>query len=714
MSTTSKHVKRVPSPGALPILTHLDISKLYKDLDCILTENNKVIENTVSHDLEQKHAAFFWQAIDKIECAIDNLNKFHSKIEQTNIVCHHEIPQKDYIALQEKITDWYAKFCCNSKVYELFIHAAKQDEFSTLDTTQQKVIDNYIHRLEYSGANLTVTEQERYIQLQKALKKATIQFEQNVQRSRASRALQITDQKELEGLPSDIVERAKQRAAVERKSGWLFTVNTSNYGAIIKCAKSKHLRTKMYTIWQSTATEKAYDNTPVMFEILKTRYHLSQLYQDKKFSNYAEFVLLQDKRIDQSVATVLEFLERLIEIAKPAAQKDLIMLKTFAQKKGYQDQFAQEDIAYFSKQLGEERFLSEEQVKQYFPLPYTLDAILKNLATFFDITFKEIFSSEEKVPYKWDPHVRVFEIYDAKHYVQAYLYFDLFEREDKLQHTCMVHCQTRHIRYESQDKVLQIPIAFINCNFQSPLPNQPSLMTFQEVETLLHEIGHGLQHALTQVDRSTLSGSSGISADAVEIPSQLVEKFAHTSEYLQTISQHVKTGEKLSHEMIKQLQASSKFLGSLVLLRQLSLALFDFRLYAAFRLDQGIEQIQTIKKEIIDKTYLLPVNLSMNSFENSFEHIFCNDYYAAGYYSYLRAEVCADNYFDTLNKKERGVLNPTMGKKLLDGLFGQGGTENPLVQLENFCEKPISLDFLLDSYGIEKEAEIISDTVVSS
>ena len=304
-----------------------------------------------------------------------------------------------------------------------------------------------------------------------------------------------------------------------------------------------------------------------------------------------------------------------------------------------------------------------------------------------------ITAKERKDVDVWHPDVRFFELYDENNELRGSFYLDLYARENKRGGAWMDDCVGQ---MRKADGSLQKPVAYLTCNFNRPVNGKPALFTHDEVITLFHEFGHGLHHMLTRIETAGVSGISGVPWDAVELPSQFMENWCWEPEALAFISGHYETGEPLPKELLDKMLAAKNYQAALFILRQLEFGLFDFRLHAEFRPDQGAKILETLAE--IKKLVAVVPSPSWGRFPHAFSHIFAGGY-AAGYYSYLWADVLAADAFSRF--EEEGIFNRETGQSFLDNILSRGGSEEPMDLFKRFRGREPQLDAMLEHYGIK-------------
>ncbi|MDC9727972.1 MAG: M3 family metallopeptidase, partial [Methyloprofundus sp.] len=403
------------------------------------------------------------------------------------------------------------------------------------------------------------------------------------------------------------------------------------------------------------------------------------------FNNYAELSLAT--KMAETPKQVTDFLEELAEKSLPQAKQDLVDLTAFTTEHyGINKLFAW-DVGYFSEKMRQHAYdLSQEEVKQYFPAPKVLSGLFSVVEKLYGLQI-----SEEQGIDTWHEEVRFFQILDKSGELRGKFYIDLYARAQKRGGAWMDDCVGRKITADG----LQVPVAYLTCNFTPPTANDPALLTHDEVLTLFHEFGHGLQHMLTKVDHLGVSGINGVEWDAVELPSQFMENWCWEKEALDLISGHYKTGDALPESLFNKMLAAKNFQAGMLMVRQLEFSLFDFRLHQEYKPENGA-RIYEVLDEIRQQVSVM-VPPAFNRFAHSFSHIFAGGY-AAGYYSYKWAEVLSSDAYSLF--EEQGIFNQEAGRAFLENILETGGSENAMVLFVKFRGREPKIDALLRHNGI--------------
>ncbi|NBS10773.1 MAG: M3 family peptidase, partial [Burkholderiaceae bacterium] len=538
-------------------------------------------------------------------------------------------------------------------------------EFAKLSPEQQKVIDNSLRDFRLGGAELADDQKPRFTQIQDEQAALAKAFSDHVLDATDSFIHLVSSQADLIGLPEDAIAAAADTAKQKGLEGWAFTLHFPSYYPVQQYSQNRSLRRLLYEAYVTRASELApqyskgnieWDNTHNMIEQLRLRDEEARMLG---FDNYAALSLAP--KMARDVSEVDSFLTDFAKRAKPFAQKDWNELQEFARSLGLVDGIEPWDMAFISERLKHERYaFSENELKQYFPLPKVLDGLFKVIQTLFSVNIQPA-----SLPI-WHPSVQSFEIRNANNQIIAYFYLDPYARSGKRGGAWMDDARGRRLLANGE---IQAPVAYLVCNFAAPVEvngqlRQPTI-THDDVITLFHESGHGLHHLLTQVGALGVSGINGVEWDAVELPSQFMENFCWEWEVLQQMTAHVDTGLPLPRDLYNKMLSAKNFQNGLTTMRQLVFSLTDWRLHSQFdaQTAQG-QAVLDLAREINNQFHVIP-QATISRWPNTFSHIFAGGY-AAGYYSYKWAEVLsADVYsaFEEAAKQKGTVLDAETGKR---------------------------------------------------
>ena len=633
------------TPFSLPPFSAIKPEHVVPAVTKALDDCRAAVERAVAQG-----APYTWENLCQPLAEVDDvLGRIFSPVSHLNSVKNSPELREAYeqtLPLLSEYSTWVGQ---HEGLYKAYRDLRDGDHYATLNTAQKKAVDNALRDFELSGIGLAKEQQKRYGEIAARLSELGNQYSNNVLDATMGWTKLVNDESELSGMPESALAAAKAQAEAKEQEGFLLTLDI-----------------------------------PVMAEILALRHELAQLLG---FDSFADKSLAT--KMAENPQQVLDFLTDLAKRARPQGEKELAQLRAFAKAEFGVDELQPWDIAYYSEKQKQHLYsISDEQLRPYFPENKAVNGLFEVVKRIYGITAKE--RTDVDV---WHPEVRFFELYDEKNELRGSFYLDLYAREHKRGGAWMDDCvgQMRKL-----DGSLQKPVAYLTCNFNRPVNGKPALFTHDEVITLFHEFGHGLHHMLTRIDTAGVSGISGVPWDAVELPSQFMENWCWEPEALAFISGHYETGEPLPQELLEKMLAAKNYQAAMFILRQLEFGLFDFRLHAEFSPQQGAKILETLA-EIKQQVALIP-GPSWGRFPHAFSHIFAGGY-AAGYYSYLWADVLAADAFSRF--EEEGIFNRETGQSFLDNILSRGGSEEPMVLFKRFRGREPQLDAMLEHYGIK-------------
>lgn len=599
-----------------------------------------------------------------------------------------------YNAGLPKITEYGLELSQSEPLYQAYKRLSESPSFATLNETQKKVVRDALRDFRLSGIGLPPERKERFKQISMRLSELQTKFEENLMDAIQAWQLHVTDVSRLAGMAPAALEQAAQKAKAKNLDGWLLTLDFPSYDAVVSYADDRELRRELYTAYATRASDQGpqagkFDNSKLMDEILALRHEEAQLLG---YRNYAELSLAT--KMAESPDAVETFLLDLAKRSKPRAQAEVDELRAFARSLGGPEDLEPWDLAYYGEKLKEKQLdLNDEALRPYFPLPAVLDGLFKLVQRLYGVHVVP-----ESGVSVWHPQVQVYALQDESGTTFGRFYLDPYAREQKRGGAWMDECVSRRRSREG----LQLPVAYLVCNFRPPLGEQPGLLTHDEVLTLYHEFGHGLHLLMTRVEESALAGIHGVEWDAVELPSQFMENWCYEPEFLREYARHWQTGEPLPQDQIDKLRQSRVFQTGLATVRQVEFALFDLRLHRDYAPGQGARVLETIAKVRDEVAVLRPP--PFNRMPWSFSHIFAGGY-AAGYYSYKWAEVLSADAFAAF--EEAGLTPEKLrdtGRKFLEGILSRGGSREAAELFRAFRGREPSIEPLLRHNGLVAES----------
>ncbi len=664
---------------ALPAFSQIRAEHVEPAIDQLLADNRSQIEKLIEANPQPD-----WHSlVQPIEEMDDRLSRAWSPVSHMNSVVNSDEMRAAYNACLPKLSDYSTEMGQNAGLYKAYKYVAEHD--AGLDDAQKKVLENALQDFQLSGIDLSADKQQRFREISQSLSKLTSEFEEHILDATNAWVKPVDDISLLSGLPESALDLARQNAQQRELDGWALTLEFPSYYPVMTYADSGELRHELYKAYNCRASDQGdnpqWDNSAIMEEILALRHEQAQLLG---FDNYAQRSLA--RKMARSTDEVFGFLQDLASRSKPQAQKELEELQTFARDKHGIAQLQPWDIAYYSEKLRQEKYaISQEELKPYFPVDRVINGMFDVVSRLYDVKFHQLEGIDT-----WHPDVRFYEIRDDSG-VRAQFYFDLYARPKKRGGAWMDDCASR---MKTPDH-LQIPVAYMTCNFTPPVGDKPALLTHNEVETLFHEFGHGLHHMLTRIDYSAVSGINGVAWDAVELPSQFMENWCWEKQALQVISGHYESGEPIPDELYQRMLNAKNFQSAMMMVRQLEFSLFDFHIHADYDPASGGRIYETLNRVREQVAVIMPPHWSR--FAHGFSHIFAGGY-AAGYYSYKWAEILSADAFSLF--EEQGVFDRQTGLSFLQSILEKGGSEDAMDLFVAFRGREPKIDALLRHSGI--------------
>lgn len=675
--TTTEHYQ-------LPEFSKINVDTIEKDIGILLEKNLESIDTL----LINSHPYSWDNLMKPLEELDDHLHKAWSPISHMNSVVNSESLRNAYNACLPKLSEYSTALSQNETLYNAIKSIQEGDDFDSLDKAQQQILNHEIRDFKLAGVALPKEKKQRFAQLCKELSQLTAQFSDNVLDATMGWHLHITDENKIKGLPQHAIDAAKAAAKQQNKEGWVFTLEFPSYYAVATYADDRQLREEMYTAYSTRASDQGptagkWDNSPIMQDILQHRLELAQLLG---FNSYAEYSLAT--KMVTNTQDVIDFLQNLIGASYKRAKQEFKELQEFAAKELHIEGLQAWDVAYASEKLRQQRYaISQEELRPYFPEDKVLTGLFSVVNKLYHVNIKPL----ERID-TWHSDAKCYALYNDNDELISLFYIDLYARENKRGGAWMDDYRNRRLLENAN---IQTPVAYITCNFNAPVGDQPALFSHDDVVTLFHEFGHSLQHMLTNINYADAAGINGIPWDAVEIASQILENWAWEKESIALISGHFETGAPLPDELFERMHKARNFQSAMQMVRQLEFSLFDFRLHMGFDPQQK-NQVQSILNEVRSQVAVVPAP-EFNRFQHSFSHIFAGGY-SAGYYSYKWAEVMAADAFSLF--KEKGIFDSKISQRFLETFLQSGGAEEPMDLFIKFRGRKPDVNALLQQDGI--------------
>ena len=643
------------------------IAEARADIDAIINEPDApTFTNTI------EALAFSGKQLGDITSIVFNLNYAHTDTTLQKVVRE----------VAPKLTDFQNDINLNEKLFARVKQVYNEVDKQQLTAEQQTLLENTYKGFVRSGANLSNDDKEKYREVTRELSELSLQFSENVLAETNAYYLHLTKEDELAGLPKSLVDAAAQAAQQKGLDGWVISLHMPMYAPFLKYSERRDLREKIYREYSKRSFNgNENDNTQPIKRIVNLRLQMANLLG---YNSYADYVL--ENRMAESANKVSDFLEELLTASLPAANNELKQVEELAKELGVNHKIEKWDWAYYTEKLKTKLFnFNEEELKPYFQLEKVQEGVFMLANKLYGISFKPV----TNVPV-YHPDVKVFEVVDADGSFLSLLYLDFFPRESKSGGAWMTSYRSQQIVDGENIR----PLISIVTNFTKPTKDTPSLLTFNEVTTFLHEFGHALHGIFANTTYPGLSGTS-VYQDFVELPSQIMENWAVEKEYLDMFAVHYQTGEPIPQKMVQAIIDSQNFLAGNLSIRQLSFGLVDMAWHGIEKPFNG--DVVAFENKYMQRANVLP-HVAGTAFSPAFSHIFGGGY-AAGYYSYKWAEVLDADAYSLF--KEKGIFNKETAQSFRDNILSKGGSEHPMTLYLRFRGHEPSVDALLERSGLK-------------
>lgn len=640
----------------------------------------KVAKQQLEEIKSSKHPADFENTIEGLETAgerLDLVSHLFSNLlhAETNDVL--EALAKEILP---RLAEYSNDISLDERLFERVKTVYEKRSELKLDGERARLLEKTYRFFVRNGALLGEQEKARLRELDKRLAVLQQQFSENVLKATNAFALIIRDRADLAGLPDSAIEAAELAARQKgHENAWLFTLHNPSYSPFMKYSQKRELREKLWQAAMSRSCNGEFDNRGNAVEIAKLRHERSRLLG---YATHAHFVL--EERMAGNPAKVSEFIEKLFQVSRKAAERELRELKEFSGESDLQAW----DFAFYSEKLKHKKFdFNEEALKPYFQLENVLEGVFEHARRLYGIVFRE----RKDIPV-YHPEVMAYEVRDESSgdYVGLF-YADFFPRDSKQGGAWMTVFRDQGLH----NGEVRRPHVSIVCNLTKPTDTRPSLLTLNEVRTIFHEFGHSL-HALLSRCRYRSLGGTNVFWDFVELPSQVMENWTLQKDSLDLFARHYETGKPIPQELVEKIQANARFQAGYQSLRQISFGTLDLAWHANGPGSVTGKDVERFEKDVLARCALFP-DVPGTAFSCSFTHIFSGGY-SAGYYSYKWAEVLDADAFEWF--KEKGLFNQEVSKRFKTWILEKGDTEHPAELYRKFRGRDPDPSALLKRDGL--------------
>lgn len=647
-------------------------------LDSAIAEARAEIEAIVSNSGE----ATFENTIEALDRSGKRLDMITNILFNLNSANTDSVLQGIIREASPKLTEFSNDINLNPDLFKRVKHVWDSRSKLALNTEQTTLLEKTYKGFVRNGANLSDTDKERYREISKELAELSLRFEENLLAETNAFTLHITDENDLAGLPQSLKDAAAYTAKQKGMDGWVITLDYPMFGPFMKYADNRDLRKKLYMAYASRCFKgDERDNRKIVKRIADLRLEVAKLFG---YPTYAAYVL--ENRMAETPQRVNRFLDDLTKASLPAAKREVDEVRAYAKELGFEEVLQPWDFSYYAEKLKAKKYsYNEEELKPYFKLDKVIDGVFLLANKLYGLKFMP----NQEIPV-YHPDVKTYEVYDATGKLMAILYLDFFPREGKSGGAWMTSYRSQ---YKIDNKDIR-PFVSIVTNFTKPTEEHPSLLTFYEVNTFLHEFGHALHGMLSECTYASLSGTS-VYRDFVELPSQIMENFAIEKDYLDLFASHYQTGEKIPRELVRKIIDSRNYLAGYSSVRQLTYGTLDMAWHTITA--PVATTVEQFERNAVKKFQVLP-HADGTNFSVAFGHIF-NGGYAAGYYGYKWAEALDADAFEVF--KENGIFNKEIAAKFRENILSKGGSEHPMTLYKRFRGQEPTIDALLKRSGLK-------------
>jgi peptidyl-dipeptidase Dcp len=634
---------------------------------------------TITESIEQP-------TFDNTVAALDRAGELLGRISSVLFNLNSAETSKELQAATREVSPLLTRFSnditLNERLFSRIKTVYEASDKAGLTTEQKLLTDKKFRSFILGGAGLQESRKTRFREISEELATLSLKFEENVLEETNSFELHLTDNDDLAGLPDSLTELAAMEAAARGKSGWVFTLHFPSYIPFMQYSERRELREKMFRAYSSRSFKgNKFDNSGNVQKIVNLRLEIAKMLG---FSNFAEMIL--GDRMADSPAKVEKFLEELYTASKPAALRDFNNIFDFAESCGHPGNIERWDWAFYSEKLKKKLYdFDDEQLRPYFSLQKAESAIFGLASSLYGISFRR-----NNTIQVYHPEVLAYEVYDSDDTFLSLLFLDYHPRPGKNGGAWMTSYRDQRITGGTDIR----PMISIVANFTRPTETRPSLLTFNELTTLLHEFGHSLHGMLTKCTFESLSGTN-VARDFVELPSQFMENYAFEKEWLDSWASHYRTGEKIPDDIIMKIRESSTFNEGYACFRQLGFGFLDMAWHTITT--PAETDITGFENAAMAKTDLFPAISGINM-SAAFSHIFGGGY-AAGYYGYKWAELLDADAFSYFT--ETGIFSSETAASFRQNILEKGGSEKPLDLYIRFRGKEPSMEALLKRSGLK-------------
>lgn len=673
-------MKAYNTPYGIPPFEEIQISDYEPAFDAGISEAKASIDSITANT----EAPSF----DNTILPLDNLSPTLDRVVSVMFALAEADASPELAAVNEKLMPKYTAFT-DEMMMNQALFARVKTLYENIDTVNQPlderraITDTYTQFVR-RGALLSPEKQAKLKEVNGKLTDLYLKYNKNLLNANNTFEIVVDKKEDLAGLPQTTIDNAAAEAKERGKEGkWVFTLHAPSRLAVLQYADNRDLREKMWKGYTTNATTGDNDNRPVINQILKERAKKAALLGYKDFASY----MTADKMAKTPEAAE-ELLMKIFVPAKNKVAEEVKVMQELSNSLGNNFEIAPWDYYYFAEKVRQRDFaLNEAEIRPYFAVDSVRKGIFAMANRLYGLTFEEMPDAP-----KYHPDVKVYDVKDEKGEHLAVFMTDYFTRPSKRQGAWMEELKTSWV---NPDGTVERPIIYNVGNFAPPTADAPALLTIDDVQTMFHEFGHGLHGMLSRVRLKSQSGTS-VDRDFVEFPSQFHEHWAFDPEMLKVYAHHYKTGELIPDSLVQKINAASKHNMGFMTTELAGAALLDLKW--GHLNPEGDIDVDAFEKQVADELGM-PAQLTFRYRSPYFKHIFGDDGYASGYYTYLWAEVFDADAYELF--REKGVFNPELAGKIKH-ILESGAAEDPMVLYESFAGRKPSADAILHQRGLVK------------
>ncbi len=667
-----------PYKYGAPAFDKISLDHYMPAFEAAIKEGKEEVDAIINNSQEPN----FKNTIKALEYAGRTLNRVSAIFYNLNHANTNEQMQAIAESISPMMTEYSLYILLNEKLFERIKKIYEQKDDLNLSKEDAKLLENTYKGFADNGANLSTEDKAKLSKISEELSLASLKFDKNVLDATNEFTLNITDETELAGLPDFVKEGAAHEAKTKGTQGWIFTLQYPSYAPFMQFSENRELRKQMWMANGTKALNGKFSNQEIVKNIVDLRIKEANLLGYEFFAEYA----LKD-RMAKNSETVNKFLSDLLDKSLPYAKKEITEITEYAQKNGFNEELMPWDFAFWSEKLKKERYnINDEVLKPYFELESVKSGIFGLAHTLWGINFTKI----DDVP-AYHPDVEIYNVTDTSGKHLALFYADFFPRESKNSGAWMTSYREQGFTISGEEERPHISIV---CNFSKPTESTPSLLTFNEVITFLHEFGHALHGIFAEGKYQSLTGTN-VTRDFVELPSQILENWGTEKEFLASFAKHYQTGEVIPQEFITKIIDAKNYNSGYASVRQLSFGINDMAWHTLKEVPT--ESVLDFEKSAINRAIVLP-DIKESAVSTSFGHIFAGGY-AAGYYSYKWAEVLEADAFQKF--KEEGIFNKEVAESFRKNILSMGGIESADALYRNFRGRDPKPEALFEKLGLK-------------